>query len=378
MATDVSSVVNHFPEAQNGFSTTLSGTITGGATTVGLTSVGSYTNGKPVVLVVDPTDASKKQTFTGTVDTSGTQITNVKWTAGTNQSHSAGATVVDYFTATVVDMICKGILVEHGQDGKHDAVTADSVVIADGGNLEVDHILEAATGHGVTIDGFAVKDSAPKNWDGWITPDETWTYASASTFTVAGDQTAKYTAGTRLKFTQTTVKYAVVISSAYTSSTLVTIAVNTDYTIANAAITDNYYSYAANPQGYPNSFAYTTTVTCPSGTAPTYTTNTGRFSIVGNRVSGSTVLSNSSGGTAGASANPIIVTTPTTVANSSTGQYTIGHGKSYELGGTMGMFSATYASATTAYLASYNFTNVLGDDQSSASRYIHINWDYFI
>lgn len=281
MATDVSSVVNHFPEAQNGFSTTLASTTGSGATTVALNSIGSYANGKPVVLVVDPTDASKKQTFTGIVDTANTQITNVVWTAGTNQSHSGGATVVDYFTATVVDMIVKGILVEHGQDGKHDAVTADSLVIADGGNIEADHILEAATGHGVVIDGFSIKDNMPKNWDGWINPDETWTYASASTFTVTGNQTAKYTKGTRLKFTQTTVKYAVVVSSAYTSSTTVTIAVNTDYTIANAAITANCYSYMANPQGYPTEFAFTPAyakLTEGSGT------NTGFYSVVGGMV----------------------------------------------------------------------------------------------
>lgn len=90
---------------------------------------------------------------------------------------------------------------------------------------------------------------------GWVDPSEAWTYVSASTFTVPGDQTIKYSKGTRLKFTQTTVKYAVVISSSYGApNTTVTILVNTDYTIANAAITANYYSYAINPQGYPDWF----------------------------------------------------------------------------------------------------------------------------
>jgi len=69
---------------------------------------------------------------------------------------------------------------------------------------------------------------------GWTASADTWTYASASTFTIAGiDRTAVYTKGTRLKFTQTTVKYAVVVSSAFSTNTTVTIAVNTDYTIAN-------------------------------------------------------------------------------------------------------------------------------------------------
>ncbi len=90
---------------------------------------------------------------------------------------------------------------------------------------------------------------------GWVSADETWTYASASTFTVSGDQTAKYSKGTRLKFTQTTVKYAVVVASSYGApNTTVTILVNTDYTIANAAITAPFYSYTMNPQGYPDYF----------------------------------------------------------------------------------------------------------------------------
>ncbi len=94
------------------------------------------------------------------------------------------------------------------------------------------------------------------NNDGWSPAVETWTYASASSFTVAGDQTVKYSKGARLKFTQTTtVKYAVVISSSYSSpNTTVNILVNTDYTIANDTITSNNYSYAMNPQGYPGWF----------------------------------------------------------------------------------------------------------------------------
>ncbi len=117
MATSVSSVVQHFPEAENGFTTTTAGSVSSGATTVTLNSVAGYTNGEPVVLVIDPTDASKKQTFTGIVDTGGVQITDVVWTAGTNQTHALGATVVDYATATHISMISKGIKVHANQDG---------------------------------------------------------------------------------------------------------------------------------------------------------------------------------------------------------------------------------------------------------------------
>lgn len=119
MATSVASVVSHFPEAENGFTTTTAGSVSSGAATVTLNSVAGYTNGKPVVLVIDPTDPAKKQTFTGIVDTSGVQITSVVWTAGTNQTHALGATVVDYATATHISMISKGVEVEHNQDGTH-------------------------------------------------------------------------------------------------------------------------------------------------------------------------------------------------------------------------------------------------------------------
>jgi len=132
MSTSVASVVSHFPDAENGFTTTTAGSVSSGASTVTLNSVAGYTNGQPVVLVIDPTDASKKQTFTGIIDTSGVQITSVVWTAGTNTTHALGATVVDYATATHIAMISKGIQVEHKQDGTHKAITADSVTVPTG------------------------------------------------------------------------------------------------------------------------------------------------------------------------------------------------------------------------------------------------------
>ena len=109
MSTSVSSVASHFPDAENGFTTTTAGSVASGAATVTLNSVGGYTNGQPAVFVIDPTDTSKKQTFTGIIDTAGVQVTSVVWTAGTNQTHALGATVVDYATATHIAMISKGL-----------------------------------------------------------------------------------------------------------------------------------------------------------------------------------------------------------------------------------------------------------------------------
>ena len=125
--TNVSSVTKHFPSAEEGFTTTLSSTISAGATTVGLNSLSGYTTGEVATFIVAPTVASEKQVFTGVVDTAGLQLTNVVWTTGTNQTHAAGTTVVDYATATHISQMSKGILEEHNQDGSHGAITASSV-----------------------------------------------------------------------------------------------------------------------------------------------------------------------------------------------------------------------------------------------------------
>lgn len=125
--TNVSAVTKHFPSAEEGFTTTLSSTISAGATTVGLNSLSGYTTGEVATFIVAPTVASEKQVFTGVVDTAGLQLTNVVWTTGTNQTHAAGTTVVDYATATHISQMSKGILEEHNQDGSHGAITASSV-----------------------------------------------------------------------------------------------------------------------------------------------------------------------------------------------------------------------------------------------------------
>lgn len=122
--------------------------------------------------------------------------------------------------------------------------------------------------------------AASGSTDGWTGSSDTWTFASATTFTIAGvDRTSTFTTGTRLKLTQTTAKFFVVVSSSFAVDTTVTITGGSDYTLVNAAITSPFYSYQANPQGYPVSFAYTPTGT---GIAGALTVNTARFAVIGN------------------------------------------------------------------------------------------------
>lgn len=92
--------------------------------------------------------------------------------------------------------------------------------------------------------------------DGWIEAGETWTYAAADaptyTFTISGDKTTKYSAGMRLKLTDSGVKYFIVTKVAYGApNTTLTIYGGTDYVLTGGAITLPYYSMSKAPFGFP-------------------------------------------------------------------------------------------------------------------------------
>lgn len=139
-----------------------------------------------------------------------------------------------------------------------------------------------------TLSGKTITDLLIQGiWTGWVSANETWTYESASTFSVAADVTTKYQKGDKIKWTQTTVKYGVIVSvGAYSGGkTIMTIAVNNDYTIANAAISVNSYSREESPLGFPEYFNYTPVWTS-SGTAVSLGNGSivGRYSIKGQKV----------------------------------------------------------------------------------------------
>ncbi len=92
--------------------------------------------------------------------------------------------------------------------------------------------------------------------DGWLPLGETLSYASSTTFTVAGDRRSVYRFGARIKLTQTTDKYFVVKNTSYSSSTTVTVTAGSDYSLANASITAPFISYDASPYGFPVYFNY--------------------------------------------------------------------------------------------------------------------------
>lgn len=90
--------------------------------------------------------------------------------------------------------------------------------------------------------------------DGWKVVREAWAYASASTITVPAGAATRYSVGDKIRFKQGAgYKYYYIVVVA---DTLLTIAINTDYTVANAAITDIYHSKAQTPLDFPDWFTF--------------------------------------------------------------------------------------------------------------------------
>jgi len=220
---DVSTVTHLLPRVNEGFITTLNGSISSGATTVPLNSTSGLVNGTTFVGIIEP-NATNQQVFTGTVDTGGGQITNVVWTRGANAAHSGGVTIVDYVTGTAINMLARWASIEHSDTGTHGNVTAT----------------------GLTVTGTTAFNGS---FDGWVGANESWTYASSTTITVPSDATTKYDVGDYIKLTQSsTVKYFVVTGVA---ATVLTVSGLSGVTVANAAITLPAYSKTRTPHGAP-------------------------------------------------------------------------------------------------------------------------------
>lgn len=143
-------------------------------------------------------------------------------------------------------------------------------------------VAPGTSGNVLTSNGTTWESAAPKvgSDDGWVEVSDTWTYASATSFTVPGDKTAVYTKGMKFKLTaNSVVLQGYILSATYSSpNTTVTVCGNP---LTNHTFTDNYYSTAATPAGFPDKFAWTPTltgITIGSGTLAS------TFSIEGNKL----------------------------------------------------------------------------------------------
>lgn len=162
--------------------------------------------------------------------------------------------------------------------------------------------------------------------DGWQSIGDSWAYASASTITVPSGAASYYQVGGKIKLTQTTVKYFYIVGVA---DTVLTVTGGTDYTVANAAISDIGYSNVENPVGFPNSFLWSGHDMRGAGSFTLSSVQTGRsrFKIVGRTLTWWVNVY----ATAGGSANAIIVyTVPVNISTAFALNDYLGHARYYE------------------------------------------------
>jgi len=94
----------------------------------------------------------------------------------------------------------------------------------------------------------------------WISLGIQPTYTSSTSITFTGvDFTPYFPTGTKIKFTQTTVKYFYVLSATYGTNTVLTLTGGSNYSVANAAITNFNYGHGVAYE-FPEWFNWTPTI----------------------------------------------------------------------------------------------------------------------
>jgi hypothetical protein len=268
------------------FATTLTSGINQTDVTIPCASLTGVPTDTAVTVTIDRVDGSgtktltKEEVVTGVVSSSDL-VTCTRGVAGTAQAHSTGAVVEIMWVASVWNDAVDAILAEHNQSGGH----------------TTDTIAEKTSGAGVTVDGLLIRDGGIRAHD-WTQEIATATRTGNHVFTLAGDQTDYYRKGTRVRYKDGgAFEYGVVVSAAYSSVTTVTLATNTDYTMAGNP-TELWFSNVDNPAGYPNDFTWEPTVSGQTDAGSgTYSVQAGKFSIRGRsiKVIGNCIWSNHTG-----------------------------------------------------------------------------------
>ncbi len=218
-----------------------------------------------------------------------------------NSSGSTRYDLICLFVDTTVDPDANAsnvatVKVVAGTPGAGQPATPDNhlllavIEVADGATtIETDDITDSRVQMAYSIKTLGVTNLTSTNltstnntltnlsWNGWGLLNETFTYASASTITVATGAASRFQKGDKLKLTNNTVKYFYIRGVA---DTVLTVTGGSDYTLEDAAITSPYLSRIEKPFGFPTWFAYAPTVTSGSGTLTTASA-TGKFSLKG-------------------------------------------------------------------------------------------------
>lgn len=132
--------------------------------------------------------------------------------------------------------------------------------------------------------------------DGWLNPNESWTFASFSTtsgvarngtFTVPGNLTSRYSVGDKITFVNNgNTVFGYIMGATYsTPNTTISYIVDSSVTVINSAFTSNYYSKGSTPNGFPGSMSWVPTFTAGGSISLSATTlNFARFWINGHTV----------------------------------------------------------------------------------------------
>jgi len=214
---------------------------------------------------------------------------------------------------------------------------------ATGASVRVDYMkMNSVAGNADTVDGLHGTDLIPIG--GWVSVSETWTYASANTITIPAGGVAKYEVGDKIHINQSGTKYFYVTLVA---DTLLTVYAGTDYTVANAAITNPAYSKVTSPDGFPQWFDWTPTY----GANYTSTSQTARFCVNGR----SCTLQLATAGTVGGASGVITWTLP--IVHSNLAHDVVATGiKVYDAGERSGTTSIRI-DGITMWAFNYNATN---------------------
>ena len=129
--------------------------------------------------------------------------------------------------------------------------------------------------------------SLAPGYDGWRYIGNNPKYISSTSIRFENiDISIAFPIGTKIKLTQTTVKYFYVLTSVYSGGhTILTLTGGSDFTVANAEITSFYYSHGLS-YGFPDVFSYLPNIIQLTGSQPSMgnATRSGYFKLDGRLV----------------------------------------------------------------------------------------------
>lgn len=281
-------------------SDTLSASVDDDDLALPLNSASEFDDNSMIVVVDEGTASEEEMEVSGKSGSSLTVVTRgVNGTTATG--HDSGATVSAILSDFQWDQVIDAINEEHDDDGSHEKIVGLDTNVAvsqkdSGGTaravmkVNASDVLEHGdanlTGEKIISPYLDFNSKGLRNWDGWLEDEDTWVYASATTFTIAGkDVTAKFPKGTKISYNDGSVDYGTVASAAFSTDTTITLIANDDYAIADETLTAPRYSYVENPQGFPHWFdSSSIAFLCATSGTITFSSGGERFCVNGRKM----------------------------------------------------------------------------------------------